>query len=182
MTLRRDNVKIEILATHPQFIHARVRNCNGRSNFLCTFIYASHQASRRRDLWSCLEDLSTGIEGPWLLTGDFNSIISRSEHTGGASLKRPCCKMFQDFLFNNGLRELGFVGPMFTWRRGNLSQRLDRAVYNEAWDSLAPLSSVRRLHRLKSDHRPLIISLDAIKKKRGHRPFRFLASWMLLEQ
>ncbi|TYH48911.1 hypothetical protein ES332_D10G100100v1 [Gossypium tomentosum] len=58
-----------------------------------------------------------------------------------------------------------------------LSQRLDRAICNSEWDSFSPNRSVRNLHRLKSDHRPILISFK-LNVSKGLRHFRCLASWM----
>ncbi|KAG8503222.1 hypothetical protein CXB51_001179 [Gossypium anomalum] len=104
--------------------------------------------------------LANRLEGPWILTGDFNFILDSSKRAGGASVSKAGCKWFHEFLFNNALRDLGASGAQFTWCRGNLSLRLDR------------------LHRLKSDHRPILISLRLTTKK-GTMPFRCLTSWML---
>lgn len=45
--------------------------------------------------------------------------------------------------------------------------------------SLAPSSSVRHLYRLKSNHRPLLLSTNSSVSPKANRPFRFLASWLL---
>lgn len=74
---------------------------------------------------------------------------------------------------------MGFSGPQFTWKRGNLLQRLDRALCNSRWEDFAPNYSVQHLYRLKSDHRPILVSFG-VKTLRGEqRPFRFIASWLL---
>ncbi|TYG71847.1 hypothetical protein ES288_D05G432000v1 [Gossypium darwinii] len=82
------------------------------------------------------------------------------------------------FLFDNGVRDLGFSGPRFTWSRGNLSQHLGRVMCNLIWDSFALNCSIRNLHRLKLDHRPILVSLNPLQN-RGNRPFRYLANWLL---
>lgn len=73
------------------------------------------------------------------------------------------CGIFQRFLFENGFRDLECVGSQFTWSRGGLSQRLDRAICNEGWDLRFSNYRVRNLHRLKSDHRPILVVLDAVQ-------------------
>lgn len=88
------------------------------------------------------------------------------------------CYWFRDFLFSNGLEDLGACGAQFTWCHGSLSQRLDRALGNSEWDSFAPECSVRNLHRLKSNHRSILVSLKPIRCN-GARLFRCIAGWLL---
>lgn len=61
------------------------------------------------------------------------------------------CKFFCDFMFEHALRDLGVTSSNFTWYRGGLSQRLDRAIYNLEWTMFALDCSVRNLDRLKYD-------------------------------
>lgn len=64
----------------------------------------------------------------------------------------------------------------FTWYTGGLSQRLHMAICNLDWESFAPKCIVRILHRLKSDYRPILISLQS-PKDQGDHPFCCLANW-----
>lgn len=80
-------------------------------------------------------------------------------------------------MVNHNIVDLGFEGSKFTWHRGNLHQRLDRALGNDLGQSEAPNSSVRHLHKLKSNHRPILVSSFSIPDGRKERPFRALAGW-----
>lgn len=60
----------------------------------------------------------------------------------------------------------------------NLFKRLDRAFYNEEWQSFAPNTTVRHLFKLNLDHRPLLVSTNSSKIENGVKSFRFLASWL----
>ncbi|KAG8490242.1 hypothetical protein CXB51_015567 [Gossypium anomalum] len=55
-------------------------------------------------------------------------------------------------------RDLGFSGPAFTWQRGSTYVRLDRALANDEWMATFPQSLVQHLPRIKSYHRPLLLS------------------------
>ncbi|KAH1082125.1 hypothetical protein J1N35_021886 [Gossypium stocksii] len=74
---------------------------------------------------------------------------------------------------------MGFLGPRFTWNRGNLFQRVDKALCNSKWKDFASNYSVRHLQRLKSYHRPILVAFRSENQCGGQRPFRFLASWLL---
>ncbi|KAL4325692.1 hypothetical protein GQ457_11G004850 [Hibiscus cannabinus] len=76
-----------------------------------------------------------------------------------------------------GLVDMGYNGPTFTWKRGNLSQRLDRGICNDAWYDLFPNSEVFHLQRLGSDHCPVMIDTICQRNAGFSRPFRFLFAW-----
>lgn len=73
---------------------------------------------------------------------------------------------------------MGFNRPTFTWQRGGTFVRLDRALANDAWVSIFPQYFVHHLTRIKSDHRPLLLSIRQDLSIPQGRPFRFLAGWM----
>ncbi|TYG88190.1 hypothetical protein ES288_A12G001900v1 [Gossypium darwinii] len=147
--------------------------------FYCLTIYASPQRSNRRMLSDHLNSVVDSCDEPWLIAGDFNSLLDVSERRGGSATSRNRCAFFsQDFLFNYELRDLGYCGSRFTWSRGGLSQHLDQAIENSSFDIFAPECLVRNLHRLKSNHRPIFVSLKP-RQVEGTRPFRCLDSWML---
>ncbi|XP_019166674.1 PREDICTED: uncharacterized protein LOC109162425 [Ipomoea nil] len=86
-------------------------------------------------------------------------------------------------LQEEGLVDLGFVGPQLTWVRGadantRKGARLDRALCDMPWRQRFPEAEVRHLPRIASDHAPILIQTTA----KGVRPtefkFRFQAAWM----
>lgn len=78
-----------------------------------------------------------------------------------------------------GLDDMGHNGSRFTWYRGDLKKRLDRAVVNIAWRVRFEEASIYHIPNFKSDHIPLWLKFkEASGYSRGKRPFRFLASWM----
>lgn len=68
----------------------------------------------------------------WATIGDFNAILSASEKTGGLTIGNRY-PHFDDFVESIDLFDLGFRGSLFMWHEGNLFERLDRALGNEAW-------------------------------------------------
>ncbi|KAG8490901.1 hypothetical protein CXB51_014084 [Gossypium anomalum] len=118
------------------------------------------------------------VFGPWVIAGDFNSILEGLDRMGGVDVTQIRCQWFQYFIFNNELHELGFYGPQITWSRGNLSQHLDRVVCNLDWESFALNYVVRHLHCLKFDHWSILVSL-CVLYERSHQSFRCLARWMM---
>ncbi|CAN1189286.1 hypothetical protein LINPERHAP2_LOCUS39809 [Linum perenne] len=69
-------------------------------------------------------------------------------------------------------------GPRFTWARNNVLVSLDRALVNVAWIHNFPESSVVHLHRLKSDHHPILLRTVNQVLSFNNKPFRFLSAWL----
>ncbi|KAH1074841.1 hypothetical protein J1N35_027169 [Gossypium stocksii] len=109
--------------------------------------------------------------------GDFNAILSSEDKKGG-HVKGHRCKSFGEFMDNAFLHDLGFQEPPFTWHRGFLSERLDRAVGNDAWVEAFPYCTITHPLRIKSDHRPLLMKFCGDDNRILNQPFRFLAGWL----
>ncbi|KAE8705900.1 hypothetical protein F3Y22_tig00110415pilonHSYRG00138 [Hibiscus syriacus] len=89
---------------------------------------------------------------------------------GNASSSRPSLD-FQNLLFNFGLRDMGFQGPRYTWSLGLVSARLDRVICNNKWDEQFPYAAILHLLRMRSDHRPLLLSVGATPTRSGLNHF-----------
>jgi hypothetical protein len=77
---------------------------------------------------------------------------------------------FRDGLFDCGLEDLGLIGDPFTWKRGRIRERLDRAVVNNEWRFMHPGASLKHLEYIKSDHRPILLDTEAqpeVQQQRG---------------
>ncbi|WCJ44200.1 RNA-directed DNA polymerase (reverse transcriptase)-related family protein [Euphorbia peplus] len=152
----------------------------GSDYFLFTAVYGSPSPVRRQTLWDGLTDISSQAKGPWVLAGDFNAILSTEDRRGGSDRRSGGCPHFQNFMNATSLIDLGFSGPHFTWKRGLLLQRLDRAIGNCAWLQKFPNTVISHLQRIKSDHRPILFSVtSSIPKPRNGNMFRFVRAWML---
>ena len=78
---------------------------------------------------------------------------------------------------------LKFKGPRFTWARGLLFKRLDRALCNSDWLTKFADNSVLHLPKVASDHRSVLVCFEkVVSRYRRSRPFRFLAPWLTHEQ
>ncbi|KAI9081966.1 hypothetical protein K1719_036228 [Acacia pycnantha] len=148
-------------------------------SFLFTAIYGSPQKQLRKILWNDLQLLADSISSPWMLAGDFNAILHCSERRGGSINRAQGCGSFKDFIHSSGLVDLGSQGPKFTWRRGSLLMRLDRALCNSSWLHRFPSGLVNHLPKILSDHRPIAISINPTQQVRpSPKHFRFLAPWI----
>lgn len=75
------------------------------------------------------------IDLPWLLGGDFNTILRPTEKRGGLDPDIASIQDFQECLLDSNLSEINFEGNEFTWcnnqrGRSRIWQRLDRVLCN----------------------------------------------------
>ncbi|XP_028775405.1 uncharacterized protein LOC114732274 [Neltuma alba] len=147
-----------------------------------TCVYASPIPSQRRSLWHELRNIRRGVVGPWYLGGDFNATLLYSECLSAGANRDPD-KDFYNFVTEEELNDMGFIGPRFTWKRSNVESRIDRLLCSSDWLGAFPNAMVSHLPWYKSDHRPLLLQLHCLQtSRRTQRPFRFLAPWVLHEQ
>ncbi|KAH9670347.1 reverse transcriptase domain-containing protein [Citrus sinensis] len=167
---------VEVTVNHRQFIHFRVSD-NGGIISSITAVYASLIPSMRKHLWSELDKLASFVQEPWILGGDFNVILNASEKRGGSRRTNSVCQLFNGWFQRNQLCDLEFKGPSFTWTRGSVYKRLDRAICNDKWVENFPNASMLHLPKVCSDHRPILVRFEKIQSAcSSPKPFRFLAS------
>jgi exonuclease III len=150
-------------------------------SWLISCVYAPHTAQNRSALWSNLSELGNSFNGPWLLLGDFNAILSAADKCGGRSFGSSSHLDFVNFVQTNALVDLGFVGNNFTWSnhrhgRANIRERLDRGLANQGWVSLFPNSLINHFLAVNSDHCPILLSTTGTYQNLP-KPFRFEAFW-----
>ena len=93
------------------------------------------------------------------------------------------CTLFANWIENNGLIDLGFLGPRFTWVRGNTcdtckSAKLDGALCNTSWRPRFPEGSVQHLIWCYSDHYSVLISPNGFAPvSKNAKPFQFKVAW-----
>ncbi|CAN0913344.1 hypothetical protein LINGRAHAP2_LOCUS27863 [Linum grandiflorum] len=101
--------------------------------------------------------------------GDFNALINDNEKWGRLPIRAESREPFNNFLFNNGLIDLGYKGQRYTWNNfqqgdDNIKQLLDRAVSNIVWRTTFEKATLYHEPVIGSDHSPL--RLDLIDKKK----------------
>ena len=102
----------------------------GEENWFFLAIYADPNCSKRQELWEEISLLTTEMNGAGLLAGDFNETISlKEQHDGDVDMQRRCDK-FKLWIANNGLIDLGFSGPRFTWNRGKTMETRKSAYFD----------------------------------------------------
>lgn len=98
---------------------------------------------------------------------------------GGAQFVSSSSNAFNSCIDDCNLIDLGFSGSMFTWSKGDLRERLDRAMSNEAWLNLFPSSSVTNRPIPSSDHSGIWWKLEPKESPRSNY-FKFLGSCLII--
>ncbi|XP_020234400.1 uncharacterized protein LOC109814395 [Cajanus cajan] len=143
-------------------------------------VYASPHPQGWVQLWRDLCGIADQTEGPWMVMRDFNAVLYSHERVGGVGTS--CIRgdnAFRDWVNQCNLVDLGFIGAPFTWCRGRLFERLDRALASYDWRLLFPKATLSHLNPLKLDHSPILLKLNPDRSERPtRRPFRFEAAWL----
>ncbi|XP_070048672.1 uncharacterized protein [Nicotiana tomentosiformis] len=151
------------------------------SNMFITVVYAKCNANERKDLWSSLEGTHMVIDGPWCIGGDFNVILDPDEKHGGRPHRMYKSLDFSSCMDNCEVKDLGYVGPKFTWCNNwdpirRIWKRHDRTFATDLWCQLLQNNTVKHLPRTGSDDRPLLLSCHN-RNNNGIKYFRFLDFW-----
>lgn len=149
--------------------------------WLLILTYCPAQYSKKSSFWNMLNIITHSYPGPILGIGDFNSILSQHEKIGGKPFASPSQPSgLQLFMNHNGLADLGYYGPKFTWsnkRHGNMHihERLDRGIANSMWTLLFPDATILHLPINSSDYAPLLLNTSSPRK--SSKPFKFEEFW-----
>lgn len=174
--------RVDIVASTSQFIHAKIMN--GVEVVHLVAVYDAPSVSRRSGLWEELKSVVRGIDGPFIIGGDFNTILRLDERTGGNGRLSPDSLGFGQWINELSLIDMGFKGGNFTWRRGKtestfVAKRLDRVLCCAQARLKWQEAMVSHLPFLSSDHAPLYVQLNPVLDSNPRRrPFRFEAMWL----
>jgi hypothetical protein len=145
-----------------------------------TGMYGEPRWENKHLTWQRLRYLSLISDMPWLVMGDLNDILYQFEKEGGRTRAVNCMQAFRDAIDDCNLTDMGYIGDKFTWQRGNIRERLDRALANEAWSDKFPDACLHHLDYYRSDHRPILMYFEepVVEENRGPPVLRFEARWL----
>ena len=121
--------------------------------------------------------------------GDFNKISHKGEKVGGGEKPEWQMRAFSSIINKSKMRDMGFVGPEFTWSRwlgahGWVQERLDWDLVSTNWAVMFPKVRLYNMATCSSDHNMLILKVLPPKNrnKKRKRLFRFKAIWINEEE
>ena len=155
-------VDLEVVYSDNHVIAALVYSYHPEYVWLLIAVYGPPYVAKRRSFWSFLENLICSFFGLWLIIGDLNSIVKKSEKRGGSSSGLSSSSSFLNFVSNTEAIDLGLNGLRFTWsnqREGwaNVRERLDRGLCNDDWQRLFPRAGIKHLSAPNSNHSLIIL-------------------------
>lgn len=177
-----DSITLNIIASNPQFLLVNARE-DRKLEYTIAFLYASPTPHLRRKLWNTLAPARFGGHKSWLAVGDFNSVSSAEEVSNPGTYDLHRNAKFNQWIFQEGLIDMGYNGARFTWMRGNEENtfkgaRLDRALGSSEWMDMFSDTTVTHLPMFGSDHAPVKVTTVSEGEQLQPR-FFFQAAWPL---
>jgi hypothetical protein len=180
LMLYKKDIKVELIFSAPMYIDVKIIERDDKV-WRFTGIYGESRWEHKYKTWDKIRELKNNSQLPWVILGDFNELLYSHEKEGGNPRPQRCMQAFRDCLVDCSLEDMGFSGDSFTWKRGKIRERLDRAVSNGSWTAMHPGAVVQHLGYIKSDHRPILLDTDfqnvQVHPKSG--PQRFEAKWLM---
>ncbi|KAH0652460.1 hypothetical protein KY289_030138 [Solanum tuberosum] len=103
-----DPAKCDFTHTHSssQYIHRIVKVYRDSMDFQFTAIYGLHNIRDRGVLWADLKAIADQMLDPWLIMGDFNTILHIEDRSNGAPVQEAEIRDFNNFLVETGMMEI----------------------------------------------------------------------------
>lgn len=172
---------VTVISYAAQYVHLLVRSITDQSSFLYTYIYAYNNAGQREELWDALETMGASITSPWILLGDWNTVLNQEERINDAGPVGSDTRELQRIMSTLSLTNILYNGSYYTWCNNQegedrIYSKLDRAVGNSEWISSFPQSWANFISTGSSDHSPCLIKVNDVVWE-GQKPFRFCGMW-----
>ncbi|XP_042005800.1 uncharacterized protein LOC121754524 [Salvia splendens] len=162
-----------------QILHGRIMSHRLISPLTISAVYAKCTRSERYPLWDRLREIAGPLEGtPWIVGGDFNTILSHRDRIGSDTNRQAEMVDFAETIEDCKLLDPRFDGADFTWAKNGLFERLDRVLVSEAWTRVFEATRVTNLPRIASDHGPVLARCKMSISTNGGKAFRFLNMWI----
>lgn len=111
--------------------------------------YGNPDAAQRVESWKLLKRIGDSIQGPWIVGGDFNEILSLEEKQGGNNRSFEAMGRFRKAINYCVLEDLYKNDYSFTWCNGHhpdfIMEKLDGIFANSEWFEMARKFSFRYL-------------------------------------
>lgn len=148
------------------------------NDFKFSIVYDLYTDGDRDRIWSSVINFCGQVD-PFLISGDFNCVMSQEERTGGTrrtpnkesrGLVEMCALL--------GVEDVTSTGCEFTWTNGWVFSKIDRIMVNEGWHNAGYLINARfPPPGARTDHSPAIASLFG-ELRSFPKPFKFFNFWL----
>ncbi|XP_024989206.1 uncharacterized protein LOC112523760 [Cynara cardunculus var. scolymus] len=165
---------VMVLEIHSQFLICKVLLRGGQDYIFFSLVYGANVCTARRELWSGLLKFKVLIGShPWIVIGDFNSMLFPHDGFGGSSRRNMDMSEFCMCVEDVEIFDIHYTGVHFTWNqkpnsKGGIMRKLDRAIANSEFTSKFHDACVQ-IHPLDlSDHSPMVLSFKGGARKRRY--------------
>lgn len=172
---------VSVVSNSDQQLTVLMKNHFTALSFYATIVYAKCDSNLRLNLWEELYSISTGMDRPWLIGGDFNVVLNGEEKIGGVPVVAADVDDFKTCIESCDLSQVPFKGSPFTWWNGRagddcIFERLDRILINAEMQNIFAQLEIDHLPRVGSDHAPMLVSCadGGAKKKETFQVLEFL--------
>ncbi|XP_019242537.1 PREDICTED: uncharacterized protein LOC109222666, partial [Nicotiana attenuata] len=159
----RTNLIVNIIQVHEQFIHYLVMDTVTGYRILLTVVYARNKQHERDRLWNDVQQLGGQVQMPWLISGDFNNVLTIDDRLGKPVTMNEV-QEFKECMDNMQMTPLRTKGCFFTWCNkqsadDRVYSKIDWAFGNFEWTKVYGHVEVDCLEPGVSDHSPLVIQI-----------------------
>ncbi|XP_042065465.1 uncharacterized protein LOC121808976 [Salvia splendens] len=162
-----------------QVLHGRVESPRLVGHIGISAVYAKCTRGERIHLWDKIREIALATEGsPWIIGGDFNTILSTGDRVGSDTNRQAEMVDFAEAIEDCRVLDPGFDGSEFTWAKNGLFERLDRVLVREPWAQCFEATRVKNLPRVSSDHGPVLVRCRTPRTHTEGRPFCFQNMWV----
>jgi hypothetical protein len=175
----RKEIKLYQIRAEPNFIDVRIEE-DANKVWRFTGMYGEFKWEEKYKTWDRIRSIHQNNSLPWVVMGDLNEILFDQEKEGGRVRPSRYMQDFHNVLDDCELYDLGYVGDLFTWHRGNMRSRLDRALGNTNWSQMHSDAAIVHLEYNHSDHRPLMLDTEYYTAPNSHHQVKsdkFEAKW-----
>ncbi|XP_042029518.1 uncharacterized protein LOC121776405 [Salvia splendens] len=138
-----------------QILHGKLTSQRMTCPIFVSAVYAKCSRLERYPLWDKMRDISNLVDGmPWLIGGDFNSILSHADQVGSDTNRQGEMIDFAETIEDCRLLDPGYDGAEYTWAKKGLFERLERMFVSPP--KIFQASRVTNLLRVSSDHGPIL--------------------------
>ena len=117
-----DEVHAMLVHSSSQSMLCLIEITNSKTQFFCSFVYATNTGKERRELWRNLEKHKSLIkDDAWVLMGDWNVSLKIEDHSEGGSSMTQDMIEFQECLDRIEVEDLNSSGTHFTWIESRLN-------------------------------------------------------------
>lgn len=113
-------------------MHGRLQLQKGRVIQLSA-VNGLHIIRAKSQLWEDIKRLSSQMNDPWLIMGDFNSILNTDDRPVGSQVQIGEMKDFMEYVNQCNFIELSIVGRNYTWTNRHVYSRIDKILVNDEW-------------------------------------------------